>query len=181
MRFPLILLAIVCCGTTQAATVTIDFEEVTPQSSGGAPLLVESQGFTFEGYSVYGFGEFTVDASGFSVEVECGLFVPPGCAAGVSMENTAGSPFAILSIGSSYGDFSGTLYGGGSADLSAPIGTGDWLNLESFQIEDNCSGTGCYLYAHLDDITVNVVPIPAAAWLFGSALGLLGWMRRKVT
>jgi hypothetical protein len=27
--------------------------------------------------------------------------------------------------------------------------------------------------------TNNVVPVPAAAWLFGSALGLLGWMRRK--
>lgn len=28
-------------------------------------------------------------------------------------------------------------------------------------------------------IEVSVVPVPAAVWLFGSALGLLGWMRRK--
>ncbi len=26
---------------------------------------------------------------------------------------------------------------------------------------------------------VNVIPVPAAAWLFGSALGLLGWVRRR--
>jgi hypothetical protein len=29
------------------------------------------------------------------------------------------------------------------------------------------------------DITFTAVPVPAAAWLFGSALGFLGWMRRK--
>jgi len=29
--------------------------------------------------------------------------------------------------------------------------------------------------------TTQVVPIPEAVWLFGSGLGLLGWMRRKAT
>lgn len=30
-----------------------------------------------------------------------------------------------------------------------------------------------------DDVTLKVVPVPAAAWLFASALGLLGWMKRR--
>ena len=30
-------------------------------------------------------------------------------------------------------------------------------------------------------IAVTTVPVPAAAWLFGSALGVLVWARRKVT
>jgi len=37
--------------------------------------------------------------------------------------------------------------------------SGDWTGLTSFAVQ--------------------VVPIPAAAFLFGSALGLLGWMRRR--
>jgi len=28
-------------------------------------------------------------------------------------------------------------------------------------------------------VTVSAVPVPAAVWLFGSALGLLGWARRR--
>jgi len=32
----------------------------------------------------------------------------------------------------------------------------------------------------IDNINLNVVPIPAAVWLFGSALGMLGWLRRSV-
>jgi hypothetical protein len=31
------------------------------------------------------------------------------------------------------------------------------------------------------DINVTAVPIPAAVWLFGSGLGLLGWFRRRRT
>jgi len=29
------------------------------------------------------------------------------------------------------------------------------------------------------DMTFQVIPVPAAAWLFGSALGILGWVRRR--
>lgn len=31
------------------------------------------------------------------------------------------------------------------------------------------------------EMTFQVVPVPAAVWLFGSALGLLGWARRKTS
>jgi len=30
-----------------------------------------------------------------------------------------------------------------------------------------------------DNVQLQVVPVPAAVWLFGSALGLLGWMNRR--
>ncbi|MGI9344608.1 MAG: VPLPA-CTERM sorting domain-containing protein [Gammaproteobacteria bacterium] len=36
-------------------------------------------------------------------------------------------------------------------------------------------------YANIDTITTSTVPVPAAVWLFGSALGLLGWARRRRT
>jgi hypothetical protein len=36
-------------------------------------------------------------------------------------------------------------------------------------------------WARLEASAQSVIPIPAAVWLFGSALGVMGWMRRKVT
>jgi hypothetical protein len=42
--------------------------------------------------------------------------------------------------------------------------------------------TGTYVWSWASDsITLNVIPIPASVWLFGSALAGLGWMRRKKT
>jgi hypothetical protein len=44
------------------------------------------------------------------------------------------------------------------------------------------NGNGLNLAAWaVRDGNVAAVPVPAAVWLFGSALGLLGWMRRKRT
>lgn len=40
------------------------------------------------------------------------------------------------------------------------------------------NGIGAPFFA-VDNIVVQVVPLPAALWLFGSALGLLGWFRRR--
>jgi hypothetical protein len=28
-------------------------------------------------------------------------------------------------------------------------------------------------------VSISIIPVPASVWLLGSALGLLGWMRRK--
>jgi hypothetical protein len=47
---------------------------------------------------------------------------------------------------------------------------------EQALIEKKFGGTAIGL-----TIDLSPVPVPAAAWLFGSALGLLGWMRRKTS
>lgn len=49
----------------------------------------------------------------------------------------------------------------------------------SIEILDLADAGGGSLTADTVSTTVNVVPVPAAAWLFGSALGLLGWMKRR--
>ena len=41
------------------------------------------------------------------------------------------------------------------------------------------SGTASTAYMVEGTILAAPVPVPAAVWLFGSALGLLGWMRRR--
>lgn len=44
----------------------------------------------------------------------------------------------------------------------------------------NTSTATYEVIASLSSLSYSVVPVPAAAWLFGSALGVMGWMRRKI-
>lgn len=55
----------------------------------------------------------------------------------------------------------------GSYCIPADVGPDD---------DQAAAGFGFGIWAYRD---VAPIPIPAAAWLFGSALGLLGWMRHK--
>ena len=51
----------------------------------------------------------------------------------------------------------------------------DWNNLEYVKIQSWAGDVA------IDNISANIVPVPAAVWLFGSGLGLLGWIRRRKT
>lgn len=44
----------------------------------------------------------------------------------------------------------------------------------TISITGGSTGSGFYV---MDNVGFSAIPVPAAAWLFGSALGLLGWMR----
>lgn len=60
------------------------------------------------------------------------------------------------------------LDGSGLSGPETYVGWG-WLN----------SGDSPHIDASDWLFTATVIPVPAAVWLFGSALGLLGWLRRK--
>jgi len=167
--------------SANAGTVLIDFDDVTPEYVFGGNLFdIETKGFTFDAVtSSASPPEAGVGSGGIFAGAECFAF-GAGCGSLIVMEAVNGSAFSIQSIGSWEGSFEGTLFGGGAADLSAPIGTGDWLSLETFRVRNYCELTPCgYFEASLDNVTASVVPIPAAVWLFGSALAGLGWVRRK--
>lgn len=74
--------------------------------------------------------------------------------------------------------------GDGSVVFDATTGLlwGSSRGDSNLYITDVAAETQTFISTDVPDlrsIAFGVVPVPAAAWLFGPALGLLGWMRRK--
>jgi hypothetical protein len=109
-------------------------------------------------------GEITVkDNAGSTIlETLSGVLAAASISGGV----LSGSGEVRSALGSSSGGCSDHIrFDSAAADTSKAIVCGT-LTLSELTI----TGT----------VTEAVVPVPAAAWLFGSALGLLGWVRRRM-
>ncbi|MCP3908411.1 MAG: VPLPA-CTERM sorting domain-containing protein [Oceanicoccus sp.] len=169
----------------QASPVTIDFESLAagdvtgPDVDGFSTFSTDGFDFLVKG----GLGD--VGGNQYASSIHSGNFFEPGTL--VSFSRTDNSAFALLDLDILQCQGACTIWGGinGGSSISTTnvndLGTGDWLNLSSAEVYGGTQISPPITYAlDVDNIVVaSAVPVPAAVWLFGSALAGLGRMRRK--
>ena len=173
------LIALCLIFAAQAAySVGIDFEEL---ASGETPTPIVSQGFRFSADDSH----FILSSAGFTTQA---LYFCPWC--NLTIEDVSGDNFRLnafsfdtaLDYGNSI-SITGYYDGGGSITENLTVNFAEqyfefgnaWDNLTHVVIDGNDLSIG----NGIDNIIVNGVPVPAAIWLFGSALAGLGFLRRK--
>jgi len=170
--------------------VTVDFESDISN--------VDIVGFSSKGFDFIGnanFWDLSVDGGGNTTAET----TDPGCGGcvgvGWSIIASDGSAFSLESVDLAFltlfgsdgeATISGTLSGGGT--VSRLVTDRTWHTESAFGAQwSDLSSVGIYISSAvpqsmvIDNFSATVVPIPAAVWLFGSALAGLGWMRRRQT
>jgi hypothetical protein len=186
--------------TAHSAIVTIDFESATEGDT--LPYLEDNFFFQSNGV-VSGFaeGQNLRDGFGFPGTASATTYVFWGQQSGqtggsLTMAVPLTMTFDLLSIDAAFAEGAGS----GILEIIGLPGNGDGAITRYVQLANDVatydlSGLGLTGLIHvdfvtdislavpyeLDNVVVNAVPIPAAVWLFGSGLGLLGWFRRRQT
>ena len=200
MRHLLAVILLLVVGSAHAATVTIDFEGLANTDPLEDQSVIVPQGFIFTAINTLGLisgGKYSVCTT---AEGLCSAQSPYG--SGFTFTQEFGGLFSLASMDLILTDDYCVSFWGNNArvDLadSIPPGyvgcagdfeNGVFLEAGTHNIvfgEEWGSLSDVYIHTHdvgsamsVDNIVVNVVPIPAAVWLFGSGLSLLGWFRRK--
>lgn len=68
-----------------------------------------------------------------------------------------------------------------SQDFAGPSNELRLTIQDSLAAFTTASGDSAFIEKKVVSVVTSIVPVPPAVWLFGSALGLLGWIRRRTT
>lgn len=103
--------------------------------------------------------------------------VNPACTGCPKWQNTA--PFTNLGASNFYWYGQSTTTDSFGIDYGPPALYAWYFGPSGAQRPQDQTGSYYNAWAVFDGDVQAVVPVPGAVWLFGSALGLLGWTRRK--
>ena len=201
-RVGLVAASMILCVSANAAPVFVDFEDVEPKNTALPGTSFTTKGIVFDWAGKSPSIPAILDsnwAGGSGSEMAfCGYCDPTN---GTSLYTIDGSVFELDSLRFGGTDQSGTgfpyagtitgyLSGGGVVTQSIfnAAGTSQllsfdqtWTDLTSVDIviEGTIGGRAPFDTFAIDNVSLQAVPLPAAVWLFGSALAGLGWLRRK--
>ena len=173
--------------SAQASAYTIDFEEFDVGYVG--PTLISGDYVITNDYSCDSSqaplcGAEITDAKSLRIYGEPNFFAVYAWA---EVERSDGGAFAVLSA-DVINDFGGgaifgtTSSGDNIYGVLADLGQGQWLDVTRFGYEVYYpEATPVPAIVEIDNILVSAVPVPAAVWLFGSALAGLALVRRRKT